>query len=108
MLKYLVQVYYKFRHHGAKKKNEFRGKLQKYEYLWGVARTAESGLEASFQGLLQTWLLSFDFRELSALTFGDIFSKAIDGLIYWGTFGMKSGYANSTETEKSLGKVRQW
>ena len=44
-----VKVYYKFKHNGAKKKNKYRRQLQKFEYLWGVARTAESGLEACFQ-----------------------------------------------------------
>ena len=59
------QVYYKFRHRRAKRKNLFRKQLQKSEYLWGISRTAEAGLESCGQLILQVWLLSSDFKSLS-------------------------------------------
>lgn len=43
------QVYFKFRHRRATKKNVFRRQLQKSEYFWGIARTAEAGLESCGQ-----------------------------------------------------------
>ena len=54
-----------------------------------------------FQLLLQSWLLSFDFLELASLDVSDIVSKALDGLIFFVTFGLKA----TGETEESLGKV---
>ncbi len=46
-------VYFKFRHRRAKRKNVFRRQLQKSEYLWGISRTAEAGLESCGQLILQ-------------------------------------------------------
>ena len=59
------QVYYKFRHRRATRKNLFRRQLQKYEYLWGISRTAEAGLESCGQLILQVWLLSSHFKSLA-------------------------------------------
>lgn len=46
-------VYFKFRHRRAIRKNLFRSQLQKSEYLWGISRTAEAGLESCGQLILQ-------------------------------------------------------
>ena len=32
------KVYYKYKHISTKKKNKYRYHLQKFEYLWGIAR----------------------------------------------------------------------
>ncbi len=47
------QVYYRFRHRRAKRKNLFRRRLQESEYFWGISRTAEAGLESCGQLILQ-------------------------------------------------------
>ena len=44
---------YQFRHRRATKRNLFRRQLQKSEYLWGITRTAEAGLESCGQLILQ-------------------------------------------------------
>ena len=45
-----------FRHRRATKRNLFRRQLQKSEYLWGITRTAEAGLESCGQLILQVLL----------------------------------------------------
>ena len=44
---------FQFRHRRATKRNLFRRQLQKSEYLWGITRTAEAGLESCGQLILQ-------------------------------------------------------
>ena len=36
-----LKVYYKYKHISTKKKNKYRYHLQKFEYLWGIARYGE-------------------------------------------------------------------
>ena len=96
-----LQVYYKYKHNSATKKNKYRGQLQKFEYLWGIARTAESGFESCGQLLLQIWLLSFDLVQLTAETKLGIANQAYNGIFHFITFSLKP----AGETEKSLGKV---
>eukprot|EP00094_Tigriopus_californicus_P001992 TCALIF_01920-PA protein Name:"Similar to ANK2 Ankyrin-2 (Homo sapiens)" AED:0.42 eAED:0.42 QI:11/0.75/0.4/0.8/1/1/5/0/1087 len=94
-------VYYKFRHRRATKKNLFRKQLQKSEYLWGITRTAEAGLESCGQLILQVWLLSSDFKELSEESFWGLVDKTYNGVIFFLTFS----YKNADDIEKSLGKL---
>ena len=96
-----LQVYYKYKHNSATKKNKYRGHLQKFEYLWGIARTAESGFESCGQLLLQIWLLSFDLVELAGESKLGIVNQAWNGIFHFITFSLKP----AGETEKSLGKV---
>ena len=55
----MSQVYFKFHHNRAKRKNKVRRQLQKSEYLWGISRTAEAGLESCGQIILQVWPCPF-------------------------------------------------
>ena len=96
-----LQVYYKYKHNSATKKNKYRGHLQKFEYLWGIARTAESGFESCGQLLLQIWLLSFDLVQLTAESKLGIANQAWNGIFHFITFSARP----AGETEKSLGKV---
>ena len=96
-----LQVYYKYKHNSATKKNKYRGHLHKFEYLWGIARTAESGFESCGQLLLQIWLLSFDVVQLTAESKLGIANQAYNGILHFITFSFKP----AGETEKSLGKV---
>ena len=48
-----------FRHRRATKRNLFRRQLQKSEYLWGITKTAEAGLESCGQLILQ--VLSMEY-----------------------------------------------
>ena len=95
------QVYYKFRHRRAKHKNLFRKQLQKSEYLWGISRTAEAGLESCGQLILQVWLLSSDFKSLSEESFWALFDKTYNGVVFFLSFSYKA----ADENEKSLGKI---
>lgn len=94
-------VVYKFRHRRAKKKNIYRKQLQKSEYLWGISRTAEAGLESCGQLILQVWLLSSDFKQLSEDDFWTLIDKTYNGVIFFLTFSFK----HATDIEKSLGKL---
>ena len=96
-----LQVYYKYKHNSATKKNKYRSHLQKFEYLWGIARTAESGVESCGQLLLQIWLLSFDLVQLTGVSKFGILDQALNGILHFITFSFKP----AGETEKSLGKV---
>ena len=96
-----LQVYYKYKHNSATKKNKYKGHLQKFEFLWGIARTAESGFESCGQLLLQIWLLSFDLVELAGESKLGIVNQAWNGIFHFITFSLKP----AGETEKSLGKV---
>ena len=51
-----------FRHRRATKRNLFRRQLQKSEYLWGITKTAEAGLESCGQLILQVFLSSISRR----------------------------------------------
>ncbi len=95
------QVYYKFQHRRAKRKNKFRNQLQKTEYLWGISRTAEAALESCGQLILQIWLLSSDFNSLSKDDFGTLVDKTYNGVIFFLSFSIKE----ATDIEKSLGKI---
>ena len=95
------QVYYKFRHQRAKRKNMFRRQLQKSEYYWGITRTAEAGLESCGQLILQVWLLSSRFRSLTFVSFWKILDMTYTGVVYFLTFS----YKPANEIEKSLGKI---
>ncbi len=94
-------VYFKFRHRRARRKNIYRRQLQKSEYLWGISRTAEAGLESCGQLILQVWLLSSDFKSLSKEDFASLVDKTYNGFIFFLTFGLKP----ADTTEKSLGKM---
>jgi hypothetical protein len=72
-------VYYKYKHRRAKRKNLVRRPLQESEFLWGISRTAEAGLESCGQLILQLWLLSSYFKSLSEVHFGHIMEKAYNG-----------------------------
>ena len=39
---FVLKVYYKYKHISTKKKNKYRYHLQKFEYLWGIARYGET------------------------------------------------------------------
>ena len=95
------QVYYKFRHRRATRKNLFRRQLQKSEYMWGISRTAEAGLESCGQLVLQVWLLSSDFHRLSQEDFWSLLDKTYNGIVFFLSFSYKS----ATDAEKSLGKM---
>eukprot|EP00095_Tigriopus_kingsejongensis_P004696 maker-scaffold276_size226481-snap-gene-0.17 protein:Tk04696 transcript:maker-scaffold276_size226481-snap-gene-0.17-mRNA-1 annotation:"hypothetical protein" len=94
-------VYYKFRHQRATRKNLFRKQLQKSEYLWGISRTAEAGLESCGQLVLQVWLLSSDFKFLNDNDFWTLVDKTYNGIIFFLTFS----YKPADDIEKSLGKL---
>ncbi len=94
-------VYYKFRHRRATKKNLFRRHLQKSEYLWGISRTAEAGLESCGQLILQVWLVSSTFKQLSEVSFTGIIDMTYNGFIHFLSFSAKP----ATDVERSLGKM---
>ena len=94
-------VYFKFRHRRARRKNIYRRQLQKSEYLWGISRTAEAGLESCGQLVLQVWLLSSDFKSLAREDFGSLVDKTYNGFIFFLSFGLKP----AESMEKSLGKM---
>ncbi len=94
-------VYFKFRHRRAKRKNIYRRELQRSEYLWGISKTAEAGLESCGQLVLQVWLLSADFETLHSNTFMQLVDKTYNGFVFFLTFGMK----DASEQDKAMGKL---
>ncbi len=100
----VTRVKSKFQHMGSEVKNEQRAELQKSEYLWGMARAAEAGLESSPQLILQLWLLSFHLCELSKEGVGSIgfyLDQAIDGALAFASAGRNE----AGENQKNLAKI---
>ena len=94
-------VYFKFKHRRATRKAKVRRQLLKSEYLWGITRISESGLEACGQLILQLWLLSSSFNHLAKLGFLQIVDKTYNGVLFFLSFSAR----DADETEKSLGKL---
>ena len=63
---------FQFRHRRATKRNLFRRQLQKSEYLWGITRTAEAGLESCGQLILQVCTLTIKVQYSHVRRKGDI------------------------------------
>ena len=94
-------VIFKYQHQSAVRKSKVRRQLQKSEYLWGILKTAEAGLESCGQLVLQAWLLSSHFKSLSEETFLEIVDKTYNGVIFFLSFSIK----DANEVEKSMAKL---
>ena len=94
-------VYFKFKHRRATRKAKIRRQLLKSEYLWGITRISESGLEACGQLVLQLWLLSSNFNQLADLDFLKLIDKTYNGVVFFLSFSTRK----AEESEKSLGKL---
>ena len=94
-------LYTAYRHKGVSRKSAFRESLYRFEYLWGVIRTVEAGIESSGQLVLQVWLLSFQMPTLSGMNFYDYLQRVIKGVLFFITLTK----IEASELDQSLGKL---
>ena len=74
-----------------------RDKLQRYEFLWGLLRMAESGVEASGQMVLQIWILTFYLGSLADLSLRQLLEKTLKGVVFF--------LYEPSALERSMGKL---
>ena len=90
-----------YKHKGAAQKVLHREELQNFEYLWGVLRTIEAGIESSGQLVLQVWLLSFQIQTIIDMNFFTFVEKMVKGLLFFFSFSQ----IPADGIEQSLGKL---
>ena len=76
-------AYYQYKHSSATEKNEFRQKLEEYEYMWGSVRAFEAGVESSGQLILQIWLLTSSISLLQGMGLLGIFKLGGRGILHF-------------------------
>ena len=79
-------AYYQYKHSSATEKNEFRQKLEEYEYMWGSVRAFEAGVESSGQLILQVWLLTSSIGHLQGMGLLGSFKLGGRGILHFMTF----------------------